>query len=193
MTSTLFTAPRFDELQDLLAAVPAPAGAAESHGILCGRLCAATTLDTRDWLVQVLGEVRGEEGLAAECGAALEALVAETVAQLESAEFAFDLLLPEDEQSLAVRAEALRDWCEGFLFGFGSGGRHDLEGLPGDSRSFIHDLKDICRLDTELPNPEEADEVAYSEIVEYIRAGVRMLREDCRGPMPDPGGRGELH
>ena len=44
------------ELEDLLQAAGAECGAAESHGLVCGMICAAGSAAKRGWLEHLLGE-----------------------------------------------------------------------------------------------------------------------------------------
>ncbi len=45
----------YERLQDVLQAADADCGAAESHGLLCGIICAAGTSDPAVWLDHLLG------------------------------------------------------------------------------------------------------------------------------------------
>jgi len=85
--------------------------ASELHGSLSGFLCAGGEALSSDWLPQL--------ALEGACGEVLQQLFVATSAQLRSPDFSFALLLPDDEQGLEQRADALVAWCRGFLGGFG--------------------------------------------------------------------------
>jgi uncharacterized protein YgfB (UPF0149 family) len=159
---------------------------AESHGLLCGLLCRETNGTANDFMSQLAAMQ-----LVVEPGVALEAVLAEafesTMAQLEDEEFGFVLWLPDDEESLEERTIALAQWCSGFLAGLGSGGQ--LDALSEEAKEAIEDLQQIARAEISSPGQDvddsEEDEVAFTEIVEYVRVVALMLREDFRGPEQD--------
>lgn len=148
--------------------------AAEVHGALTGMLC--TPQLPSDWQRIVLGEIPLP-------GSALPTLIEHlrewTEAQLRSEEFSFEPLLPPEEAPLSERVEALAGWCRGFLDGLLAAGVRDVGALRGEAGEFMHDLQSIG--EAEPPQaPTEEDERAYAELVEYLRAGVGHVYEECR-------------
>ncbi len=81
-----------------------------------------------------------------------------------------------DSDSLAVRSKALVSWCEGFLYGLGVSASQASLDEDKDGQEFLSDLAAITRLTVNVAE-EEDNEVAYAEIVEYVRTGVMMLHE----------------
>jgi len=159
---------------------------AECHGLLCGHLCREAGSTANDFMYQLAAMQ-----LVVKPGAALEAVLAEafesTLQQLEDEEFSFVLWLPDDEESLEERTIALAQWCSGFLAGLASGGQ--LDALSEEAREAIEDLQQIARAEISSPglgvDESEEDEVAFTEIVEYVRVVALMMREDFRGPGQD--------
>ena len=159
---------------------------AECHGLLCGLLCRETSGTANDFMSELAAMQ-----LVVKPGAALEAVLTEafesTMQQLEDEEFGFVLWLPEDEESLEERTIALAQWCSGFLAGLASGGQ--LDALSEEAKEAIEDLQQIARAEISSPGQDagesEEDEVAFTEIVEYVRVVALMMREDFRGPGQD--------
>ena len=115
----------------------------------------------------------------------LEDLMTATSAQLNDAEMGFRLWLPDDEEPLEERTEALSRWCTGLLAGLAT--QSDLDSLSGEAEEAIRDLEQIARAGLSAGSDDdakarEADEQAYTEIAEYVRVVTMMLREDFRGP-----------
>jgi uncharacterized protein YgfB (UPF0149 family) len=82
----------------------------------------------------------------------------------------------------------LAQWCNGFLAALGSGLEGRLETLSAEAGEALADLAEIARAQTEGELADETadveeEELAFAEIVEYIRVVVLMLREDLRGPI----------
>lgn len=167
-------------------------GAAEAHGILCGVLCAPEPPDDASWLQALLGDVPPEDALAAECRSLLLAARAQAASQLYSGEFSFQPLLPADSEPLAVRAVALGEWCEGFLYGLGLGRIADVSALPPNCREILSDLGEFTQVEPE-PEATEQGEAAYTELVEYVRAAVLLLLDELRPEPPKSPRRKILH
>ncbi len=145
----------------------------ELHGALCGWLSGGGE-DTVNWPARVLAD----DGLAAPvAGSPLDELRTATAGQLEDRGFGFELLLPEIEDSLNARADALFEWCRGFLGGFGlAAGAH-----PPLSEEAEEALQDLARLAQAAPesSDDDEDEHALAEIEEFVRVAVLLLHGDC--------------
>lgn len=148
----------------------------ETHGVLCGMLCANAALPSGSWLQRIQGDVAEEYPPAREI---LLELFAATMSQLTDEELAFSLLLPDDETALSIRADALGHWCQGFLSGLGSGGvsANENRDWPPEAQELLDDLGKIAFVGFDSDEADEADEAAYAEIVEYIRVGVLLIHQ----------------
>ncbi len=150
----------------------ADVGAAEAHGIATGMLCIELKVNGANWLHELFGD---EQSLADEDKSLLLNLFEQTRQLLDSEteEFVFDLFLPGEDEDLSVQAEALRCWCQGFLFGVG----HSQTGSewPGDSGEVMQDMIELTKIDSDVEG--EDDENALMEIHEYLRAAVLMVRD----------------
>jgi yecA family protein len=172
---------RHEELDAALSGCGATWDAAQVHGLLSGYIAIAGSKGGFDWLTQVLegadtvGPSRGE------CEAMLSSLFAATYRQLSERQSRFEPLLPDDEESTAVRAAALGHWCEGFLHGLVSSTHGDRlkECLSADPLAdIIKDMLQITRAMAEDEGDSEADEQAYAELVEYLRVAAQLTYEE---------------
>ena len=171
--------PDYDQVNDALQGVPCEFDAAEFHGQLCGLLCTCDRLQLHDWLMVSLPE-SDPASLSPASHELFQVLLDHGQAALSSEDFGFQLLLPDDTAGLAARLEALANWCQGFLFGISHAGVTDIQALPGELPEIVEDFLNISRAeDFELENEEE-DEAAYMELVEYVRVGVQLFREELR-------------
>ena len=151
----------------------------QAHGILCGALCTPEGKKV-DCVGEITGRAESGDVLGRECTASLLSLYSETERQLGSGDCEFRPLLPDDEESLERRSEALGAWCSGFLLGLSLGGVTDLATLPADSREIIEDLNQFAGIRPSAIE-DEAEEVAYAELVEYIRVGVMLINDELHG------------
>lgn len=147
-------------------------GAAEAHGMAVGMLCVEIQADAANWLQELFADDRNafDEDIDL-----LTALFERSRALLSPEEeaFEFDLLLPGEDEALGEQVEALRCWCQGFLFGVGySGAAADW---PGDCGEVMQDMVELTKLDSHADGEE--DENALMEIREYVRAAVLTVRD----------------
>ncbi len=166
---------------------------AEAHGSLAGALCATDAYGVDDWLAEILPEGMVPDEAAV---ASLRELYEATRAALMGAQMQFDLLMPDDDEPVQMRAEALTLWCNGFVYGLGSGGAPDPERLPGDAGEIVRDLAQITHAGVDEREGIEANEAALAELVEFVRVGVQLVFEELgamRQPPPPRPSRLQLH
>ena len=156
-------------------------GAAQTHGLLSGRLAIGGADSGFGWLSQVLEGTGENDAGRDECEAMLGALFESTYRQLSERMSGFEPLLPGDEDTTATRATALAHWCEGFLHGLVSARHGDAlkERLAAEPLAdIIKDMLQITRAEVDDHSDEEADEEAYAEIVEYLRVAAQLTYEE---------------
>ncbi len=165
--------PSLDAVDDAIARLSLGTSAAELHGSLCGWL-AGGGASRPEWLRDVLADPAAPVTSDSD---ALGMLRVASTAQLEDRDFAFELLLPPAEASLAERSGALFDWCRGFVgaFGLAAGARPPL------SEEATEALGDLARLAAAQAQEEgdDEDEDALAEIEEFVRVAALLLHGDC--------------
>lgn len=155
--------------------------AAQTHGLLSGRLASTGADGGFDWLEQVLEDTDPHDVLRAECETMLGELFESTYRQLSDRQSEFEPLLPDDGDSAVVRAAALGRWCEGFLHGLvsartGNALKQRLADEP--LADIIRDMAQITRATVEEGSDVEANEEAYAELVEYLRVATQLAYEE---------------
>lgn len=172
----------FDALDHSLAQAGAHAGAAECHGALAGWLASGQGQDPAPWIDPMLEELDLGDAKVNRCRNDLMVLHRTVADQLADVGMPFAPLLPPDDTPLATRVAALAEWCEGFLFGLGLAGSAATRGGE-DVREVIADFAQIARAGVEQEGTEE-DEVAYAELVEFLKVGVQTVHDGLRPPPP---------
>ena len=182
--------PDISQLDELLITTDSALGASEAHGTLCGMLCAQGSTDAAQWMLHVLGE--RDEGSQAlrEVGEKLLKIHQMSVEQMNDSNIEFELMLPDDDDDLEDRVEALGVWCQGFVYGLALGGIKEDTELPENSKELIQDILEISRAgyvaDEEADiaiaeeNANEEDEVAFMEVSEYVRMGILLVYEELQ-------------
>jgi len=176
--------PAYSEVEQLLTEQRSLTQAAEAHGTLAGCLCALADFSFQDWLREILPEGRAEAAAAD----TLYGLYSATAVALEQTDMEFEPLLPSDAQLLEVRTAALALWCQGFLYGLGSGAIPDASGLPGDVGEIVRDLTEITRAGVDAQQGDDSNEGAYAELVEFVRVAAQLVFEELaplrHSPLP---------
>lgn len=147
-------------------------GAAEAHGMAVGMLCVELKTDAANWLHELFTE---QNDVFDEDKTLLVDLFERSreLLEPETEEFGFDLLLPDEDDALNEQVEALRVWCQGFLFGVGYA--HTDADWPGESAEVMRDLIELTKIDSDVDG--EDDEAALIEVHEYVRAAVLIVRD----------------
>ncbi len=180
----------FDELADRLVELGCSNHPSEIHGLLCGQLAAGRRMDRKQWSVQV-SELAGEKSLSEACSNTVNRLYDVTLEQLEASDFAISLLLPDDDETLGQRAEALGIWCESFLSGFGEG--QAPRNLGDEVESVLRDFSEIAQIQEAIDEGEEGER-DWLEVSEYVRMALLMVFSEVNGGKQDkPAASKTLH
>ena len=166
-------------------ALPEPA---EAHGTLAGALCSSRDYGLIEWVREILPDDSPEE--AALQSSVLQNVYNSMVSKLAGSEADFEPLLPDDQAPLTERADALSQWCQGFLYGLGSGATGDPGKVSVEAGEIIRDFTEITHVGVDADEQNEENEVAFAEVVEFVRVGVQLLFAElapARGEEPAPG------
>ncbi len=180
----------FREIANVLQTAGSQVVAAEGHGCLCGALCTTADYTLERWLDELIA-MEGEDGGVAiaedvSAYAPLRLLFADTQRALRGDEMEFEPLLPDDDEPLEQRATALAQWCQGFLYGFGTGTPMRAQDLRGQIDEILRDLSHIARATVDVGGAGEEEEASYAELVEYLRVGVQLIHDELE-PIRDAG------
>ena len=182
------TAATYDELERVLREARALQEPAEAHGILAGALCSSSDYGLIEWVHEILPDDSPEDD--ALQSSVLQNVYDSMVRTLGGNEADFSPLLPDDEAPLSERAEALSAWCQGFLYGLGSGPASDPAKVSTEAGEIIHDLTEITHVGVAADEQNEENELAFAEVVEFVRVGVQLLFVElapARREEPAPG------
>lgn len=155
--------------------------AAQSHGLLTGRLAVSGVAAGPDWLLHVLEGTDESNEFRLECQKMLDTLYQETFWQLSERLSEFVPLLPDDDSDTDVRTAAMAHWCEGFLHGLVSAQHGDAlrDRLAAEPLSdIIRDVLQITRAEVDGSTDDETNEAAYVELIEYVRVAAQLMYEE---------------
>ena len=167
--------PSHAELTAVLRTLRLGVGASDLHGSLCGFLAGGSRVGPTTWLDALQLDADSEESRA---DPALDALFLAVSAEFARVPAIIEPLLPPADASISSRADALVEWCRGFLGGFGLSGAGVLASLPADANEILGDLGSIAASRLEVGNGRE-DARALAEILDFVRMGVGLLHREA--------------
>ncbi|HEX7325715.1 MAG TPA: UPF0149 family protein [Rhodanobacteraceae bacterium] len=155
----------WDDWNTALVQARVAASPAEVHGSIVGYLCAGWGGQAHE-LLAALALESGDAG----AEDALHALVDQAAAAVHAdlrAGVPVEPLLPAGR--VAVRANALVDWCRGFLGGLGLTGVPDQHGHAADTAALLADFARVASLHL---TASDRDTAALGDVLAFVRAGV---------------------
>ena len=170
---------------------------AELQAVLCGRLSGGQHLADKK-VLEVAADLldASASSIAAIEGDVLQ-LYQDTAEQLDDGNAVFELLLPDDDDSLHERIETLSRWCQNYLSGLGQSGLSGDAPLAADVSEAMRDLAAIAMadsgagdddLDPYTNSIDEQEEANFFELVEYVRVAVTLIYAEIK-QMSDKGGK----
>lgn len=141
---------------------------AELHGSLTGYLCAGWGGPAHE-LLTALALESGDGGADDALHRQVDAAARDIHAKLGKG-VAVEPLLPD--ASLDERANAMVDWCRGFLGGLGLSGMLERRGSDPGVDSVLADFGRIASMHLEA---DDDDEASLDEVLDFIRSGVLHL------------------
>ena len=166
-----------DDIDALIMRLRLGTEASELHGSLCGYLAGGGSLRGTSVLAALQLDGEATNPTSAD-QALLDRLAKQCETELADPELGFEPLLPEDDRPLTERAEAMVDWCRGFLGGFGLAGTSAHAQLSDEAQEILRDLGTIAGSSFDFGSETE-DEDALIEVQEFVRVGAMLLHTEC--------------
>jgi len=171
--------PEYDYLAEVIARANLPSLPAELHGLAAGLLIADRSTPASRYLKLILDEPEKGDVLAAETQTQFETLFVATREILQTPTLEFELLLPDDNESVETRVDAACEWARGCLYGLMEQGLELDADLSEDVSGFLQDLLQLSSGGYDVSEDEEA-EMIYADLQEYLRMGVLMTQEELQ-------------
>ena len=184
----------YEDVSDLIDEVGGHCTADELHGVIVGQLVAHQEHREEAWLALLFDFIDVDIDPSVIVARELMELVNIAKIGVDDSELGFQLLLPNDSESLKERTKAMSRWCQGFLAGYGMAGRGQesdaedgddgvaasdrREKLPPEAQEILQDIVSITQVETDIEESEENEE-NYFVLVEYVRLAVLNVYMDC--------------
>ncbi len=178
----------YEELADLIVELGGLSSAAEIHGVACGSLAAGANWDAGAWISNSLTYMDASEKQPSTVARAELVVVKEQArAALADADLGFTMLLPAEDTALPQRAEALGQWCVGFLSGFALAGKNVEDDVPG-AQEVVEIFRDFAAIANVALDEEsidtDASEQDFMQLTEYVRVAALTVFAQCAQAVP---------
>lgn len=180
--------PSYQEVAVELEKTSADIKPAEIHGLLCGVLSSTSGKLDEQWeklllLPQMTPNLK----------AFLQQLAISSHELMDTFSFEFTLFLPSDDTDINERTEALGLWCQGFLTGLQQGIQFGGKKFSNEVTEALNDITEISQVNYGNIAENEEDEVAFAELVEYVRMTTLMLYQEFKAYIPQGTNGNSLH
>ena len=168
--------PKYDDFVQSISVLALTMSGSELHGIMCGYLCAGADSQGEAYIRALLNNKKDEQSRNALLS--MFSVFSISQQQINNFDFEFEMLLPDDDESLVTRAQAFSEWCEGFTQGLTIAGVGMEQFYEEESQDALQHLMEFAELDCESLEVGEEDERALMEVSEYTRMAVLRLHSD---------------
>lgn len=168
--------PKYDDFVQSISVLALTMSGSELHGIMCGYLCAGADSQGEAYIRALLNNKKDEQSRNALLS--MFSVFSISQQQMNNFDFEFEMLLPDDDESLVTRAQAFSEWCEGFTQGLTIAGVGMEQFYEEESKDALQHLMEFAELDCESLEVGEEDERALMEVSEYTRMAVLRLHSD---------------
>ncbi len=182
--------------RDALARAGLTLSPSEAHGIAVGLLAGDVADPERHWAETLYADLEPDDVLAQEARALLDQVFAAAREQLQDASFGLQLWLPPEAPAgqESEAPAALRDWAQGFLYGFGLAGEAAArERLSAEGQEALRDFYEIGNMAEVEGTLGEEEQQALSDLEEYMRVAAMLIHEDMHRREPTGEESHEIH
>ena len=154
--------------------------ASEIQGLLAGLMAANAQVRPDEFVARLAEYADIQPSSFAQVSDSLEFLFGRLHESWSGIGLDFELLLPDDDELIEERAEALGAWCGSFLAGLGlSGEISKNRDLSEDVRQALEDLSEIARI--EAGGQDETLEKALVDVSEHVRLAALLIATELLG------------
>ena len=175
--------PDWDEIADQLFNAGQTLNPSELHGVLVGLMGAGFDPDDEHHLEQTLASVEKAVGmqLQGELVDIVSRLNLASLSAIVDTDYAFRVLLPDDDDPIEQRLRSFSNWVTGFISGYTEGMTvRQAAGLAiqPEVADVLKDFASIAQVETDQVETEEAER-QLEELVDYVRLATISIVQDA--------------
>ena len=175
----------FASAQAVITTENVKAHASEIHGVLTGLVCAGFPFEDQGYLAMLNDMFNQGDNFPSAVKSTIKQMFSELWSDILDDAYTFQLLLPDDDESIVERGHALGSWVQGFNLGFGLQ-QKDTPVASSEVKEVLTDFAEIANLSDEMEEDEDTEQ-AYFEISEYVRISSLLCFSEL-GTLPTASG-----
>lgn len=149
----------------------------EVHGTVVGAIANhLKTGMTPDLLKLIEPESDANDGRFTQLSELLYELYREVSELLFESKEGFELILPDEDESIEVRVDGIANWSKGYLLGLLYNNAFSIDQLPENGAEIARDMIEISEAGAGADSEKEED-WALSELHEYVKVGSQLIFE----------------
>lgn len=162
----------FSSAQAIITTENIQSHASEIHGVLTGLICAGFTFEEQNYIGMLNDLFNNGEVFPDAVKVVIKQMYSELWADILDDDYAFQLMLPDDDDSIVERGHGLSNWVQGFNLGFGLQQKNSPV-TSSEVKEVLTDFVEIANLSDEMEEDEDTEQ-AYFEISEYVRISALL-------------------
>lgn len=151
--------------------------ASHIHGLMCGNVCRGAMFSDMEQMKTLLPKNQDPDQTLLEALFELSQLTQNSILTMNLSN---PLLLPDDDEKLELRIDALTSWCQGFLIGMDYKRLHTVHTFSAEMQESLDIISSTAIVDSSEVEEDEKGEKDYFEIVEYTRMAVLVIYADIQ-------------
>lgn len=175
---------RIDNIAAALDAAEIGQTPVEVHGALVGIICGGVEQSKAAWAKPLLELMNDGQLLPDSLQSLLEELYQDTLTRITDVDFGFTPMLPEEEEPLSKRVEALSLWVQSFLTGIAMV-QPKISKASADVQEVIKDMAEIALVEFDVSDDDES-EAAYMELMEFAKMAALLCYAEFGPDLTDP-------
>lgn len=185
------TLPEYSKMASTLRSDSLAVTPAEMHGLLAGMLCGGLDPELGTWMPILYDYTNDGAGWPHESKALAATAVSLANSQLAAGQMDFELLMPDEDESLLDRGDALSEWVGAFIAGIGLVGVTAGK-LSDDAKEVLTDLTEIAQLGIDEDDDMEEQALLLEQVIEHVRVCAMTLHAEL-GIKAQPEEKPTLH
>ena len=181
----------FASVQAIITTESVQVHTAELHGVLTGLICAGLPFESNDYVAMITDLFNNGEHLPVKVKAIIKLMFTDIWTNILDDSYGFQLMLPDDDDSIVERGHALSLWVQGFNLGLGLH-QKDTAIVSNDVKEVLNDFAEIANLSDEMDEDEDHEQ-AYFEIAEYVRISALLCFTELGSPPETKSTQDTLH
>ncbi len=167
----------YTQLEATLSLADIEISVSEVHGTIVGAIANHMKSGvTPDLLKLIEPQASPEDGRFSQLKDTLYDIYRITTEQLLEGQESYDLLLPDDDESLDSRVEGIATWARGYILGLLYNNAFSIDQLPESGAEIARDLMQIAEAGAG-DGEEREEDFALAELHEYIKVGSQLIFE----------------